>query len=406
MAGLFSGILSSLPFFTDPSQTHTPDPPHYAGDMTTKKTSHKTAYAVLNAATLSPFSNDGWCQVMPAGRVRARDGRPQNPPGGWLINQSAVDRMVARIVALNQPVKIDYNHQTLFPGQAAPAAGFIMPSVGNFRFSDQRGFEVRPDWNSPAIPRLMAGEFPWFSPVIGYDEDSGEPVELRMLAITGDPGLTGMASVTALSADDLRQALNPNTVTKEKTMNEEIRQLLAALGVTVPDSGITAEILTAALSALKAIQEKADKHDKLGMQVAALSAAMNAMKKTTPAPDVDLTKYVPVESWDALRAEYAALSAQHGATTLGQVLDRAEDDGRTFRSERDYLEKLGEQIGVAALSAQLDARAPIAALTARQTDTIAIPKQKAGSVLSAEDLQAIKILGKTEEEFLNAKRAN
>lgn len=64
---------------------------------------------------------------MPAGRVKARDGRPEKPPEGWLINQAAVNRMVARVVALNQPIKIDYNHQSLFKGEAAPAAGFIHP---------------------------------------------------------------------------------------------------------------------------------------------------------------------------------------------------------------------------------------------------------------------------------------
>ncbi|ECJ2874989.1 protease, partial [Salmonella enterica subsp. salamae] len=65
---------------------------------------------------------------------------------------------------------------------------------------------------------------------------------------------------------------------------------------------------------------------------------------------------------------------------------------------------LGKQIGVAALSAQLDARQPIAALTAKQTDTVNVPKKKTSSAaLSAEDLQVMKILGKTEEEFLKAK---
>lgn len=375
--------------------------------MTIKNSPHKTAYAVLNAATLSPFDNDGWCQALPAGRVKARDGRPEKPPEGWLINQAAVDRMVSRVVALNQPIKIDYNHQTLFPGVDAPAAGFIKPSPDNFRFSEERGFEVRPDWNPPAIPRLVNKEFPWLSSVMGYDEDSGEPVELRMMAVTGDPGLTGMNPVAALSADDLFNVLNPTPVAKEKPMNEQLRQLLTALGLTVPDDGeLTPELGTAALSALTGIQAKAGKHDELKTQVATLSAELDTAKKPKPATagGVDLTQYVPVETYNTLRTEYAALSAQHGTTTLDQVLDKAEDEGRVFKSERSYLEGLGRQIGVAALSAQLDARQPIAALTAKQTDTVNVPKKEtASAALSAEDLQVMKMLGKTEEEFLKAK---
>ncbi|HHR4052793.1 TPA: phage protease [Salmonella enterica] len=378
--------------------------------MTTNTLPQNTAYAVLNAATLSPFDNDGWCQAMPAGRVKARDGRPEKPPEGWLINQAAVNRMVARVVALNQPIKIDYNHQSLFQGEAAPAAGFVHPFPENFRFSEERGFEVRPDWNAPAIPCLVNKEFPWFSPVMGYDEDSGEPVELRMLAITGDPGLTGMNPVAALSADDLFNVLNPTPPAKEKTMNEQLRQLLTALGLTVPDDGnFTPELGTAALSALTDIQAKAGKHDELKTQVVSLSAELETAKQagTHNAGDVDLTKFVPVETYNALRTEYVALSAEHGITSLEQVLDKAEDEGRVFKSERSYLEELGKQIGVAALSAQLDTRPPVASLTMKQTDTVNVPKKEtASAALSAEDLHAMKILGKTEEEFLKAKGVN
>lgn len=378
--------------------------------MTIKNSPHKTAYAVLNAATLSPFDNDGWCQAMPAGRVKARDGRPEKPPEGWLINHAAVNRMVERVVALNQPIKIDYNHQSLFKGEAAPAAGFVHPSPDNFRFSEERGFEVRPDWNPPAVPRLVNKEFPWFSPVMGYDEDSGEPVELRMLAVTGDPGLTGMNPVAALSANDLFNALNPTPVAKEKSMNEQLRQLLAALGLTVPDDGeLTSELGTAALSALTDIQAKAGKHDELKTQIVTLSAELDTVKQanTTAAGGVDLTKFVPVDTYNALRTQYVSLSAEHGTATLEQVLDKAEGEGRVFKSERGYYEGLGKQIGVAALSAQLDARQPIAALTAKQTDTVNVPKKEIASAsLSAEDLQVMKMLGKTEEEFLKAKGVN
>lgn len=70
-----------------------------------------------------------------------------------------------------------------------------------------------------------------------------------VLAITGDPGLTGMNPVAALSADDLYNALNPPL--KDTSMNEQLRQLLTALGLTVADGDeFTPELGTAALSAL------------------------------------------------------------------------------------------------------------------------------------------------------------
>ncbi|EOP3798867.1 phage protease, partial [Escherichia coli] len=180
---------------------------------------------------------------------------------------------------------------------------------------------------------------------------------------------------------------------------------LTALGLTVADGDeFTPELGTAALSALTGIKTRADAHDNLKTQVASLSAELETAKGTPAGGIIDLTKYVPVETYNALRTEYVALSAQHGSTTLEQVLDKAESEGRIFKSERGYLEQLGGQIGVAALSAQLDARQPVAALTSLQTDTVTVPDKKtATAALSAEDIAAAKLLGKTEAEFLKMK---
>ncbi|EER1557675.1 TPA: protease, partial [Escherichia coli] len=56
--------------------------------MKTKNTP-KLAYAILNAISLSADGDGDWCQIMPAGRVKARDGRPEKPAEGWLINHAA-----------------------------------------------------------------------------------------------------------------------------------------------------------------------------------------------------------------------------------------------------------------------------------------------------------------------------
>ncbi|EJI1470251.1 protease, partial [Escherichia coli] len=88
------------------------------------------------------------------------------------------------------------------------------------------------------------------------------------------------------------------------------------------------------------------------------------------------------------------------------VLDKAEQEGRIFKSERTYLEQLGGQIGVAALSAQLEEKQPIAALSAMQTTTAKKPSQEkpAVAVLSADEQAAVKALGITEAEYLKMKQ--
>ncbi|EBX7467578.1 protease [Salmonella enterica subsp. enterica serovar Bareilly] len=365
-----------------------------------------TETAALSASLAS--SDDGWCQLLPAGRVRARDGRPEKPAAGWLINKKSCDRIKANLAALKQPLLIDYDHHSEIAqekGIKAVAAGWV--KADNVQWREGQGIFIKPTWTPQAQKHIDDLEYAYLSAKLEYYVDNGEPASIRIASLTNDPAITGMKSVAALSADDLYVTTPSMELTP---MNEQLRQLLAALGLTVPDDGeLTPELGTAALSALTDIQAKAGKHDELKTQVATLSAELDTAKKPKPATagGVDLTQYVPVETYNTLRTEYAALSAQHGTTTLDQVLNKAEDEGRVFKSERSYLEGLGKQIGVAALSAQLDARQPIAALTAKQTDTVNVPKkEKASAALSAEDLQVMKMLGKSEEEFLKAKGVN
>lgn len=366
----------------------------------------RTETAALSASLAS--SGDGWCQLLPAGRVRARDGRPKKPAAGWLINKASCERIKANLAALKQPLLIDYDHHSEIAqekGIKAVAAGWVKSDSVEWR--EGQGIFIKPVWTPQAQKHIDDLEYAYLSAKLEYYVDNGEPASIRIASLTNDPAITGMKSVAALSADDL-YVTTPST--ELTPMNEQLRQLLAALGLTVPDDGeLTPELGTAALSALTDIQAKAGKHDELKTQVATLSAELDTAKQanTTATGDVNLTKFVPVETYNTLRTEYAALSAQLGTTTLEQVLDKAEGEGRVFKSERSYLEGLGRQIGVAALSAQLDARQPIAALTVKQTDTLPAPKkQTASAALSAEDIQVMKMLGKTEEEFLKAKGVN
>ncbi|EGN2989750.1 phage protease, partial [Escherichia coli] len=93
-----------------------------------KDANRPSGLAVLSASLTA--SGDGWCQLLPAGRVKARDGRPEKPAEGWLINESACNRMKAGLSALNQPLLIDYDHHSMNAqknGFKAIAAGWVKP---------------------------------------------------------------------------------------------------------------------------------------------------------------------------------------------------------------------------------------------------------------------------------------
>lgn len=362
----------------------------------------KSALAVLSVVTLPTSGQcaamsaqitdlgDGWYQALPAGHFRARDGRPFDVPGNqWLMDEQAFQYIKIRYNELNQPIVVDYNHATLnkdMTGNDAPAAGWV--KLDDIQFDPERGLLVRPAWTMRAKALIDDKEFCYLSAVFYYDTDTGRPYELRMIAVTNDPGVTGMQAITALSAQH-----SPRQESSD--MNELLKKMLGKLGIDIADGNApTKEQSEIAMTALSALLGNADEVKTLKGQVAALSAQTGGA--------VDLSKYVPVEVYNAALTREAALSAQAGTLSLDKVIDDARDAGKIVAAELDYLKKFGEQQGVAALSAMLDKRPAIAALIKPQTTPK--PEDKSGTAaLSAADLAVIAATGVTQEDFIKAR---
>ncbi|MGL6518732.1 phage protease, partial [Aeromonas caviae] len=199
------------------------------------------AVAILNArpttlglavldAVLGP-SDDGWHQLLPVGPFKARDGRPFDVPGGhWQLDKSIATTLINRAKTLGQDILIDYDHQTLKVdqnGQPAPAAGWY--NGDEIEWREGLGLFIKPRWTDRAAAMVDAKEYRFLSAVFPYDAQ-GRPLELRMTAITNDPGVVGMQALAALSAQ-LIQPGQPATLTKENSMNELLKKLLAKLGI-------------------------------------------------------------------------------------------------------------------------------------------------------------------------------
>ncbi|WP_157772238.1 phage protease [Zobellella denitrificans] len=143
-------------------------------------------------------SHDGWHQLLPAGRFKARDGRPFDVPGGhWQLDGDIAAGLIARAQALGQDLLIDYEHQTLHAaknGKPAPAAGWF--NGAEIQWREDQGLFIKPRWTERAQGFIERHEYRFLSAVFPYD-DTGRPLELRMAAITNDPGVVGMASLPA-----------------------------------------------------------------------------------------------------------------------------------------------------------------------------------------------------------------
>ncbi|MCX9112941.1 hypothetical protein OKS80_08515 [Aeromonas veronii] len=373
--------------------------------------------AVLDAQ-LTP-QGDGWYQLLPVGPFKARDGRPFDVASGhWQLDGQIAAALIARAKALGQDILIDYDHQTLKTdqnGQPAPAAGWY--NSDEIAWREGQGLFIKPRWTERAAALVAAKEYRFLSAVFPYDAQ-GRPLELRMTAITNDPGVVGMQALAALSAlpasslmstQPGQLATSSHVAQQEKSMNEHLIALLGKLGIQPgADGQFTAEQGTAALAALDTLQASAASAPELEAALTAEKASLAALKATVATGQggqIDLAKYVPVETYNALVTEVATLSAKVETTDAATLIKEARTQGKVVAAEEEYLTAYAAQKGVAALKALLEPRPAIAALAASQTTQVTLPDRAENAVLSADDKYAADQLGISYEAFAKAKLA-
>lgn len=381
--------------------------------------------AALTAAALAPArvailtadlqsAEDGWYQLLPAGAFKARDGRPHDTDDGhWHMSADIAATLIARAAALGQDILIDYEHQTLNKeknGQPAPAAGWFDGSEMQWR--DGAGLYIKPRWTDNASAYIAAQEYRFLSAVFPYDA-AGHPLEIRMAAITNDPGVVGMEALAALAA-----SLTPSTETKESDMDELLERLRWMLNLPI---SATAEEILAELEKLSAqvraeiggeaaltskglvayLASKSEQIATLTAKTAAQTTRIASLSSATNHAQVDLTQFVPKATYDAVVQQVAALSAKTETQSVDSLIKEGREKGKLLACEEDYARQLAAQQGVAALSAMIEARPGIAALTTEQQSASVVDpnKSKGVAVLTATQEAAAKARGISAEQY-------
>ncbi|WP_337840508.1 phage protease [Rheinheimera sp.] len=343
--------------------------------------------AVLSAATatvgcavltaeLQP--GDDWAQLLPDGQFSAWDGRPHDVPSGkWLMNAAVAANVIALFNQRKNDIVIDYEHQTLVAaekGIQAPAAGWF----NEMEYRPGQGLYIKPNWTPKAQAFIANNEYRYLSAVFPYDKTTGEVQAIYMAALTNNPGADGMEALASLAARFAPSTINPQ---EDQPMHKTLIALLAKLGVTVQaDANLTDEQAQAALTALTTLETNQ----------AALSAKLELAEAAGPG-NIDLSQYVPIAQYNAALQQVASLTATTASLTVEQVIENAEKEGKlVLASERDYLVSLGKQ-NMAALTAQLQARPSVAALTAQQSSQVKRPDadDKQGVAALTADQKAI-----------------
>lgn len=397
--------------------------------MKTRIPTPKKRIAILSAVISD--STDGWYQLLPAGYFSARDGRPDDVPGGqWFIDANIAEQFIAATAAIGQPVLFDYNHVTLKQDDDAKAcaearaAGWLRDPRHNMQWREGVGLFVRLSLTPAAQQAVDNREWAYLSAVFPYDE-SGRPLYLRMGALTNDPGLTGMQSMAALNALDTLISLSP---TEDFPMNDMLLQLLELLGIELPEDTTeltdeaVSDLLTQALAALEALKASAQvaldtqaviettpDADAISTEVTSLiddnTAELTEVEQILEEAalnGVDLTKFVPARAYNLLARAAAVLNANAKGGSAENIIAAARRSGRVVAAEVPYLRTVANQHGIAALNAAISGRRGITALTRRQTPQHRQPNRLA--VLSAADKEAARLQGLTTAEFLKRKQ--
>lgn len=341
--------------------------------------------------TLSLPAAGAELQLLPAGVFRSADGsgRPAGIPG-WRMDASIAARVIQAAAVRETPFVIDYEHQTLLSeqnGQPAPAAGWFHGYSLEWR-EGQGLFATGVEWTERARNMIAAGEYRYLSPVIAWDDKTGDVQVLHMAALTNHPGLDGMKSV-ALSAFFHHPSAEENPV------NETLIKLLAALGLAAGTSEETA------LTAVTALKAKADQSGAQLQTAQTEIAALKASVATAAGAAPDPAKFVPVETMQQMQTQLAALTARVTQGEVAEVVETAIADGKLLPAQKAWAEELGKN-NLAALKAYVDTAPQVAALKGMQSSG----KQQgnAAGQSSDEDLAVMKALGLTAEEFAKGKK--
>lgn len=357
------------------------------------RTSSAIALAACSFALSAGDATTVSIQLTPAGDFTPWDGRELRP-GHWHIDQAVATAVIARFATRKNPRVLDYEHQTLLKeknGQPAPAGGWIT----GLEWREGQGLYGTVELTARARKSINDGEYKFVSPVFSYDQVTGNVLDLRMAALTNEPGIDGMepvalqAAATALFSDD-----------EETPMNKLLLAICTAL---VLSADTTEDQAIAALNAHVKADPLADIRKALSVDAKADATAICSAIQARGAAEPDPAKFVPVSVVESLKTDLATLTAKVQGGDVDKLVTAGLTDGRLLKAQEPWARSLGKS-DIAALTAYLDTAAPIAALTATQTGGKQ-PVVDTANGLTADELAVCTATGTDPKDFAATKAA-
>jgi len=316
-------------------------------------------------------------KLLPAGRFRAKDGRPANLPG-WVMDDRSASALLSAMQRQADASVIDYEHQTLNAlsnGKPAPAAGWYAQL--DWRPGDGL-YAVGVEWTPAARQMIENREYRYISPVISYDKNTGAITGLPMAALVNYPALDGLND---LAAAHFNFFYTDNTMDKESLITSICYLLNLPLTSTPEEIG-------GELDKVKALISGGD-----GLR-AFLTAQASEVAALAGNPDP--TRFVPLSALTEMQEQLAALSSQ----VIGAEIDRLIADNQA-KLPTPQLQAWAKDLSVEQLRSYLDKAVPVAALNGMQSGGKApLDDGQDTAALSAAEKEVAAAMGVSHEAFL------
>lgn len=160
----------------------------------------------MNVATaslsLELHQSRGRFRILPSGRFRTSDTRPENLPG-WSLTAASAAAIIRAAEARTDDYLIDYEHASLSHPDVVPAAGWFK----KLAWQEGDGLYVTDArWTARSKAMIDAKEYRYVSPVFQYDPNTGEVLSLVNMALTNSPALDGLTDLGNLAINRRRIA--------------------------------------------------------------------------------------------------------------------------------------------------------------------------------------------------------
>lgn len=260
--------------------------------------------------------------IFPAGEVKII-GSPSA-----LMDVLAVDNILSHIKLSNADMVIDYEHQTLYGGEA-PAAGWLK----EFRWEPEVGFFGKCEWTERARKYIENREYRYFSPVFDVDRETNRIMRLYNVGLTNQPRMQNIEPLVAKKEVPDMSEKEEKKVDEKKSGGKKpsMPNLRKRLGFEddIPDMIVEQKLLAILDEYDKIKDRKAAKAvlDALGMNVDASESEIVA-KVHVLANKPDLTSDMM-----ALKSQIKALEEERDRREFSELLKKGVTEGKIIPAD-------------------------------------------------------------------------